>query len=72
MNTDIIALARAAKAKGYDDTQKIAKRLEQIVHRNAAYTERRAQRGTHTATDEALCEDNEVLAMAITILESIG
>ncbi len=71
MSTDIIELAKAAKAKGYDDTQRIAKRLEQIIERNVAYTERRARRGTHTPTDEALCEDNEVLGMVITILESI-
>jgi hypothetical protein len=69
-NNDILALATAAQAKGFDDVSRLVKRLEATIVRNQAYLDRRARRGTHTPTDDAMSEDNEAIAMAIVLLES--
>lgn len=69
--TDILALAKAGQAKGYNDPQRLIERFEAIIARNGAYLARRANRGVRTPTDEALSEDNEALAMAIVMLESM-
>lgn len=68
---DIIALARAAKAKGYGDPQRLAERLQAIIERNADYLAYRARRGRTGAYNEVAREDNEMLAMAVVLLESV-
>lgn len=68
---DILALARAAHARGYT-TAKVVARLEHVMAHNAVYLARRRARGWHTAYDDAVIEDNEVLALAIVLLESCG
>jgi hypothetical protein len=68
---DIIALAAAAQAKGYNVPSRLVERLGQTIVHNQAYLARRAARGARTSTDIRMEEDNEVLAMAIVLLDSI-
>ena len=66
---DIIALAARAKAHGYDSPEKIIANLEQIIRRNAAYVSRPYRKGR--SYNEVVEEDNECLAAAIVLIESL-
>ena len=68
---DIIALARAAKAKGYDDPSRLAKYLEAVIRRNVDYLAYRRNAGRRGAYNEVVAQDNEVLAMVVVWLESV-
>jgi hypothetical protein len=69
MSVDIRTLAEQAKALGYHTPAQIAARLTRMIVRNESYLKRRAGRGTHTATDDAIAEDCAVAALVIELLQ---
>jgi len=70
MSTDTHTLAEQARRMGYRSSEQIINRLERMIVRNAAYLTRRAARGTHTPTDDAIAEDCAVAALVIELLEA--
>jgi hypothetical protein len=68
---DVLALALAAKAKGYDAPDELVKRLEGVIKRQQDYVRGREIRRRTTSIDEVIKEDNEAIAMAIVLIESI-
>jgi len=71
MSTDvhIQTLAEQARRLGYHTSEQIINRLERMIIRNSAYLSRRAARGTHTPTDDAIAEDMAVCALVIELLQ---
>ena len=69
-SVDVLSLATQAKAKGNDDSERITRRLTEIIARNQGYTAGREQQSRDNAFDATLREDNEFLAMAIVLIES--
>ena len=71
MSTDvhIQTLAEQARRLGYHTSEQIINRLERMIIRNSAYLSRRAARGTHTPTDDAIAEDCAVAALVIELLQ---
>jgi hypothetical protein len=69
MNTDVHTLAEQARRMGYRTSEHIINRLERMIVRNEAYLTRRAGRGTHTPTDDAIAEDCAVAALVIELLQ---
>lgn len=67
---DVMSLVKAAKRKGFDDRARLVERLGATIAQNQNYLARRAARGTRTPTDVRMEEDNEVIAMAIVLLDS--
>src|SRR5262249_10852926 len=70
--TDIIALAAKAKARGVDDPAKVVIALEAIISGNDNYLAYRRRRSAITAYVDQTARDNEDLAMAIVIIESLS
>ena len=68
MSTDIHTLAEQARRMGYRTSEQVINRLERMIARNEAYLSRRAARGTHTPTDDAIAEDCAVAALVIELL----
>jgi hypothetical protein len=69
MSTDIHTLAEQARRLGYHTSEQIINRLERMIARNESYLSRRAARGTHTPTDDAIAEDCAVAALVIEVLQ---
>jgi hypothetical protein len=69
MSTDTHTLAEQARRMGYRSSEQIINRLERMIVRNEAYLSRRAARGTHTPTDDAIAEDCAVAALVIELLQ---
>ena len=69
MSTDVHTLAEQARRLGYRTPAQIAARLTRMIIRNESYLSRRAARGTHTPTDDAIAEDCAVAALVIELLQ---
>jgi len=69
VSTDVHTLAEQARRLGYRSSEQIINRLERMIIRNESYLSRRAARGTHTGTDDAIAEDMAVCALVIQLLE---
>jgi len=69
---DIIALAKAAHARGLNTPSGVAAHLEGLIARNTVYLERRRHNGQSTHFDTLVADDNEALAVAVIYLEGIG
>jgi hypothetical protein len=54
---------------GYRTSEHIVNSLERMIVRHEAYLSRRAARGTHTPTDDAIAEDCAVAALVIELLK---
>jgi hypothetical protein len=65
---DILALARAARAKGYDSIERVVARLTALIKHNERYVATR--REIQTAYVTQTIEDDQVIALAIVLLES--
>jgi hypothetical protein len=66
---DIMALASAAKRKGYSDPDRLIERLKTIIRRNEAYINRPYRQGR--GYNEVVREDDEMLAYLIVLLEAL-
>ena len=53
---------------GYHTSEHITSRLRCMIVHDEAYLSRRAARGTHTPTDDAIAEDMAVAALIIELL----
>ncbi len=69
MSTDVHTRAVQARQLGYHSAEQIINRLERMIIRNESYLSRRAARGTHTPTDDAIAEDMAVCALVIQLLQ---
>lgn len=67
---DIIALAAAAKALGYDSPGKVIAGLEWIIKDQIAYLNRPGRRGKPLRFNAEVEERNKILAMAVVLIES--
>lgn len=67
---DINELAQIAqKSLGVTTSEVIIVHLMRQIARSQSYLERRAQRGTHTGTDEAIANDCAIAALIIKVLK---
>ena len=71
-NVDILALARAARARDISAAEQIVAGLEAHLRHNEDYLARRRRRGWQTDYDRQLSEDDQVIALAIVMLESLA
>lgn len=69
---DIAGLSAQAEAKNIDDPAAVADCLRGIIARNIDYLKYRAAHGRRGAYNEQVARDNEVLAMAVQLLEQQG
>jgi hypothetical protein len=68
---DIIGLAAAAKALGYDTPSKVIAGLEYIIKDQTAYLNRPSRRGKPLKFNATVEERNKIIALAIVLLESL-
>ena len=69
---DIIDLAKKAKAKGIDTPERVSQRILAIIARNHNYIERRKAQGIRNGYNDLVSEDNEALAMAVVLFDSLA
>jgi hypothetical protein len=68
---DVRELAESARQAGYDNAEKVRRRLVQRMTRDVSYLHYRERKGWHTSHDEVLAEDVMVTALAVALLERL-